>query len=325
MDALMQTDLYELIGVESTATVPEIKKAYRKKALTCHPDKNRDNPRAAEIFKELVKALEILIDVNARAAYDKVVAARKQAQERVKAFDNKRKKFKEDLEAREEAYRRSLDPTYNTKSDEERLKAEIERLQKEGSKQVEEEIAFVQKQIWEQLHGLSKSTESSNVKDFRIKIRWKVQEGDPLNGGYDYDNLYRMFSKYGDIAALVVSSRKKGKAMIEFRSKSAAEMALLIEIGSVENPLTLHGLWEMQKHSNNVANDVKPTGGPIFPMSTRLSSKPCPTVSFPSAPDIFTQQKIMSDAEFESSVLANLRKAEERKRLIEELKAQEET
>lgn len=57
-----------------------------------------------------------------QAAYDKVVAARKQAKERVKTFDARRKKFKEDLEAREEAYRRSLDPTYNSKSDEERLK-----------------------------------------------------------------------------------------------------------------------------------------------------------------------------------------------------------
>jgi len=37
-------------------------------------------------------------------------------------LDSKRKKFKEDLEAREEAYKRSLDPTFNTKSDEERLK-----------------------------------------------------------------------------------------------------------------------------------------------------------------------------------------------------------
>lgn len=37
-------------------------------------------------------------------------------------LDGKRKKFKEDLEAREEAYKRSLDPTYNSKSDEERLK-----------------------------------------------------------------------------------------------------------------------------------------------------------------------------------------------------------
>lgn len=57
-----------------------------------------------------------------KAAYDKVIAARKQAKERIKVYDAKRRKLKEDLEAREEAYKRTLDPTYNTKSDEERLK-----------------------------------------------------------------------------------------------------------------------------------------------------------------------------------------------------------
>lgn len=57
-----------------------------------------------------------------KTAYDQVIAARKQAKERVKEFDAKRRKLKEDLEAREEAYKRTLDPTYNAKSDEERLK-----------------------------------------------------------------------------------------------------------------------------------------------------------------------------------------------------------
>lgn len=317
-------DLYALIGAESTASVSEIKKAYRKTALKCHPDKNPDNPRAAELFQELSKALEILTDENARAAYDKVVAARKQAKERIKVYDAKRRKLKEDLEAREEAYRRTLDPTYDTKTDEERLKAEIERLQKEGSKQVEEEIAFVQKQIWEQLHGLSKKSENK-VGEFRIKIRWKIQKDDSTNGGYNDDNLHKMFSKYGDVAALVVSSAKKGRAMVEFGDKSAAETALLAEIGLAENPLALHALWDTQKSSSTAGNENYNIRRPMFPTSPNLANKPNASVSFSSAPDIFTQQARMSDAEFESSVLANLRRAEERKRLIEELKAQEET
>lgn len=46
-----------------------------------------------------------------KAAYDQAIAARKQAKERVRQFDAKRKKFKEDLEAREEAYKKSFNPT----------------------------------------------------------------------------------------------------------------------------------------------------------------------------------------------------------------------
>lgn len=59
---------------------------------------------------------------------------------------------------------------------------------------MEEEIAFVQKQIWEQLHGSSKKSENK-AGEFRIKIRWKTQENDSTNGGYNYDNLHKMFSK----------------------------------------------------------------------------------------------------------------------------------
>lgn len=40
----------------------QIKKAYRKKALKCHPDKNPDNPEAAAEFDQLQKILEVLLD-----------------------------------------------------------------------------------------------------------------------------------------------------------------------------------------------------------------------------------------------------------------------
>lgn len=48
MDALLKVDLYELLQISIDADEKEIKSAYRKKALTCHPDKNPDNPRAGE-------------------------------------------------------------------------------------------------------------------------------------------------------------------------------------------------------------------------------------------------------------------------------------
>ncbi|KYN01717.1 DnaJ like protein subfamily C member 17 [Cyphomyrmex costatus] len=175
MDAITQ-NLYGLLGVEPTASMPEIKKAYRKKALTCHPDKNPDNPRAAELFQELSRVLEILTDTNARVTYDQAIAARKQAKERVRQFDAKRKKLKEDLKTREEdLYKRSLE---------------------------------------------------------------------------------EYFLIYGDAAVLVISSTKKGSAMIEFEDKIAAETALIAEIGLAENPLKLRGLWDTQKRSTSAASSV---------------------------------------------------------------------
>lgn len=66
-----KTSYYELLGVERTATEDELKKAYRKKALLLHPDKNRgDEERATKIFAEVQAAYEVLSDPQERAWYD---------------------------------------------------------------------------------------------------------------------------------------------------------------------------------------------------------------------------------------------------------------
>ena len=64
-------DYYELLGLTFSAsiTVKEIKKAYRDKAKTSHPDKNPDDPTAAERFQAISKAYELLLDEDRRAKY----------------------------------------------------------------------------------------------------------------------------------------------------------------------------------------------------------------------------------------------------------------
>ena len=65
----MNDDYYKLLGVDSSATTDEIKKAYRKLALKYHPDKNSD-PDACEMFKKLTEAYSVLTNTEQRKRYD---------------------------------------------------------------------------------------------------------------------------------------------------------------------------------------------------------------------------------------------------------------
>ena len=67
---MSKRDYYDVLGVNRDSSEDEIKKAYRKLAMKFHPDRNPDNPKAEEHFKEAKEAYEILSDPKKRSAYD---------------------------------------------------------------------------------------------------------------------------------------------------------------------------------------------------------------------------------------------------------------
>jgi DnaJ-class molecular chaperone len=67
----MALDLYQRLGLKRGASEAEIKKAYRSLAKQLHPDRNKDNPKAAERFAQVTAAYDLLSDKDKRAQYDR--------------------------------------------------------------------------------------------------------------------------------------------------------------------------------------------------------------------------------------------------------------
>ncbi|XP_056623305.1 dnaJ homolog subfamily C member 17 [Triplophysa dalaica] len=289
---LLQMDLYALLGVEYKATEKQIKKAYRQRALSCHPDKNPDNPKAAELFHQLSQALEVLTDAAARAAYDKVQAAKKQAEERNRKLDDKRKKIKLDLETREKrAEAHKTEEVKVTRT----LEEEIARLREEGSRELQEQQRLMREQI-------QRETQTGRLNHFdvtpKLKLKWKCKKDDASNGGYSQECLQNLFQKYGDVLNILISTKKAGSAVIEFDSVKAADLAFRNESGLTGNPLKI----------------------------TWLEGQPEPASRTNTPADVFcsSQGSLRSERDYESVVLMRLRQAEERKTLIEQMKREEE-
>ena len=68
---MAKEDFYALLGVDKNVSAEDLKKAYRKKAIQYHPDKNAGNKEAEEMFKKVAEAYEILQDPDKKAAYDR--------------------------------------------------------------------------------------------------------------------------------------------------------------------------------------------------------------------------------------------------------------
>src|SRR5438094_5649766 len=65
-------DYYAVLGVPASVTQDEVKKQYRKLAAKHHPDKNPNDPKAAERFKEISEAYQVLGDASRRKQYDQM-------------------------------------------------------------------------------------------------------------------------------------------------------------------------------------------------------------------------------------------------------------
>ncbi|GJJ77184.1 DnaJ homolog subfamily C member 17 [Entomortierella parvispora] len=209
-------DWYAILGVERTATTKEITKAYRQKALKVHPDKNPD-PNAAKIFHELSQAYDLLLDPAARQAFDNLLNVKVQAKERTDRYDSTRKKMKEDLEMRENAFRKQQQ---DEKTAAMRMHYEMERLKKENAKMREQREADLLRQAGEfadLMEATKQAAREEEIKslDCTLSVKWNKKKY-PLK----VDQLTSQFEKFGPVDSCV--SLKEGSAVIAFKEITGA-------------------------------------------------------------------------------------------------------
>ncbi|KAF5186351.1 Chaperone protein dnaj [Thalictrum thalictroides] len=90
-----ERSLYEILGVERTASQQEIKKAYHKLALRLHPDKNPGDEEAKEKFQQLQKVVSILGDEEKRALYDQTEADIEEFEANYRGSDSEKSDLKD--------------------------------------------------------------------------------------------------------------------------------------------------------------------------------------------------------------------------------------
>ncbi|KAF9323340.1 DnaJ (Hsp40), sub C, member 17, partial [Linnemannia elongata] len=210
-----QLDWYAILGVERTASSKEITKAYRVKALKVHPDKNPD-PNAAKVFHELSQAYDLLLDPAARAAFDNLLNVKVQAKERSDKYDSVRRKMKEDLENRENTFKKQQQ---DEKAAALRMHYEMERLKKENIKKREEREAELLKQA-DQLSQAAEAVrqaarnEATSL-DTTLRVKWKKKKQE-----LGTEELTEIFKKFGSIDSCL--SKKQGSALISFKTLTGA-------------------------------------------------------------------------------------------------------
>jgi len=211
-------EAYDILGIAEEADEKEIQAAYRKGSLKCHPDRNPDDPEAAEKFDQLTRCKDFLLDPAKRAELDRKRKAKSDLFERFAHEDAKRRKMREDLEGREAAHASGKPRPCDAPSREELRKraAQIDYSARLKAKQVE--VAERQNEVVAEVVQTRAAAEEA-----RLRISWRA--GSPPCSVEairkvlkDFDLLSIEVSESGGIAQL--GSREEAlRAILECRAR----------------------------------------------------------------------------------------------------------
>ncbi|GAA6064409.1 hypothetical protein JCM10212_001233 [Sporobolomyces blumeae] len=352
--ATQDVDYYALLGLDQTATLQEIKTAYRKRSLKVHPDRNPDNPEAARLFHELRLAADLLSDPTQRASYDALVAARQAKLARFSALDSKRKAMAHDLEAREREFKRQKghedDERARKRHEVERLKEEGRRMRRERDEQNRKNVVGLagdarqgaqEGQAQQAQRGKTDDVGRDGIVDLgpldkTLKVKWQKSLHPLLTSPKAVVSyLERQVAPLAlDVESIVLSSKtlakgtkgKFGSGVVSFKTLSAAVRVVKARGKSNED-----GEWQgfavewAAGHAPEALGDdpaVQPR-----PSTTSETSRPTsPLARPPSPPPSTAPNPLSASASVDSNedeILARLRQRE-REKVMEEMRRQDE-
>jgi len=289
-------NLYEILGLEEKAPAKKVKKGYKTKALVLHPDKNK-TANASDNFLRLKKAYDILSDPIQKEQYDKYLDGQRHHAERKVTVNAERSKYMSDLEIREKAIQKK-------KEEEEKRKLNKEQNKREEAIRIKremEEDAERKKEEEERRKDMNKKSKVFNS----IKVKWTDQKG----AEYNEDLLRIIFGKYGEVTGVAIVPGKE-KAVIEFVHRLSAEKAA--EENKTENKEQLGisdslkvKLMYKDKKNKKLKTEDKPEK-----QDFSLNSKNLEKISH-----LFNR----TSTSFMSSMDDDMRRKEERSRLMQEI------
>jgi len=263
----------------------EIQKSYRRKALTCHPDKHNDDPVKVALFLQITQALDILTDTAKRAAYDGKHKARKLRAKRKRDLDDKSRKFRDELDAREqeaERHKRNEDDTRTS------LAQEIARLRDEGLRRIREQEAKER----------AKQEEARKKKDQlhrTLKLKWGAGHM------FTKEELHKLFGAFGTLEHILVGT-KGDRAVIVYEN---IQPAITSERAMHKHPMYKFEAVLAYKEFLDTNTDGAEEIGMEYPENQDMPARSTVGTS---------QDMLKSHADFEAHVLAQLQHAAQAKK-----------
>jgi curved DNA-binding protein CbpA len=305
-----ELDWYEVLNCSLDSTKEHIERAARQLARKYHPDRNKD-PNAAPLFLNVQKAKEFLLNDEKRRGYDeelkKKIKRKEYDQQRHQHMDSKRKKMKEDFEARlgkfqktsatEEAQSvpRHHKPKGNDVDD--IRKDSIHRMNEAREKQEAQFNNISMEEILKHRQSMSDSKSQETI--VQIKIKWR--RSDISHSDDSLCSLFRVFGSIEDVT--MAAGGKTNTAIITFATHSAAQNAVNHYLESQTFKVTL------------LTNEAKKPS--IFTHTYQNTA----TGSTGTASSFVSANQSSSNGKMESDLMREVRRAVERDELIKQMAA----